>query len=88
MDANILLLASQVNDRQRPAQRDPPLELEVISCVYGVISPLRANIYLHYVFDLWVQRWRRDANGDVIVVRYADDSVAGFESKADVGRFP
>ena len=45
----------------------------------AVISPLLANIYLHYVFDLWVQRWRRrDANGDVIVVRYADDSVAGF----------
>jgi hypothetical protein len=53
-----------------------------------VISPLLANIYLHYVFDLWVQRWRRrDANGDVIVVRYADDSVAGFERKADVHRF-
>jgi len=54
----------------------------------AVISPLLANIYLHYVFDLWIQRWRRrDAKGDVIVVRYADDSVAGFESKADVGRF-
>ena len=53
----------------------------------AVISPLLANIYLHYVFDLWVQRWRRDAKRDVIVVRYADDSVAGFESKADVGRF-
>lgn len=54
----------------------------------AVISPLLANIYLHYVFDLWVQRWRRrDANGDVIVVRYADDSVAGFERKADVHRF-
>ena len=54
----------------------------------AVISPLHANIYLHYVFDLWLQRWRRrDAKGDVIVVRYADDSVAGFESKADVGRF-
>jgi hypothetical protein len=52
-----------------------------------VNSPLLANIYLHYVFDLWVQRWRRDAKGDVIVVRYADDSVAGFESKADVERF-
>ena len=54
----------------------------------AVISPLLANIYLHYVFDLWVQRWRRrDANGDVIVVRYADDSVAGFERKADAHRF-
>lgn len=54
----------------------------------AVISPLLANIYLHYVFDLWVQRWRRcDANGDVIVVRYADDSVVGFERQADVHRF-
>jgi RNA-directed DNA polymerase len=39
----------------------------------GVVSPLLANIYLHYVFDLWAQHWRRQANGDVIVVRYADD---------------
>jgi RNA-directed DNA polymerase len=54
----------------------------------AVISPLLANIYLHYVFDLWAQRWRRrDASGDVIVVRYADDSVAGFERKVDVERF-
>jgi RNA-directed DNA polymerase len=54
----------------------------------AVISPLLANIYLHYVFDLWMQRWRRrEAKGDVIVVRYADDSVAGFESRADVQRF-
>ena len=54
----------------------------------AVISPLLANIYLHYVFDLWMQRWRRrEAKGEVIIVRYADDSVAGFENKADVGRF-
>src|SRR4030088_2560928 len=54
----------------------------------AVISPLLANIYLHYVFDLWMQRWRRrEAKGEVIVVGYADDSVAGFESKADVDRF-
>ena len=45
----------------------------------GSISPLLANIYLHYVFDLWVQRWRRkQARGDVIVVRFADDFVAGL----------
>ncbi len=46
----------------------------------AVISPLLANIYLHYIFDLWVHRWRlRLPKGDVIVVRYADDSVVGFE---------
>jgi hypothetical protein len=43
----------------------------------GSISPLLANIYLHYVFDLWTQQWRkREARGDVIVVRYVDDIVA------------
>src|SRR3954452_8269057 len=46
----------------------------------AVISPLLANIYLHYAFDLWVQHWRNQpGRGDVIVVRYADDSVVGFE---------
>ncbi|MGB6221394.1 MAG: group II intron reverse transcriptase/maturase [Haloferula sp.] len=46
----------------------------------GVISPLLSNFYLHYVFDLWIQWWReRRCRGDVIVVRYADDFVIGFE---------
>jgi RNA-directed DNA polymerase len=54
----------------------------------AVISPLLANIYLHYVYDLWLQRWRcRDAKGDVIAVRYADDSVVGFEREADTLSF-
>jgi len=45
----------------------------------AVISPLLANIYLHYVLDLWARQWRqRHARGDVIVVRYADDSVVGI----------
>ena len=47
-----------------------------------------ANIYLHYVFDLWAQQWRqRHAQGDVIMVRYADDIVVGFEHQADAERF-
>ena len=51
-----------------------------------MISPLLANLYLHYVFDLWAERWRRrEARGDMIVVRYADDLVVGFEH-ALVGR--
>ena len=46
----------------------------------AVISPLLANIYLHYAFDLWVQHWRKTPEqGEVIVLRYADDSVVGFE---------
>lgn len=54
----------------------------------GSASPLLANIYLHYVFDLWVQRWRRrQARGDVIVVRYADDAVVGFQYESDAERF-
>jgi group II intron reverse transcriptase/maturase len=54
----------------------------------AVVSPLLANIYLHYVLDLWVQRWRRhQATGDMIVVRYADDCVLGFEHRTDAERF-
>ena len=54
----------------------------------GSISPLLANIYLHYVFDRWVHQWRRQyAQGDVIVVRFADDFVVGFERRADAERF-
>jgi len=54
----------------------------------SVISPLLANIYLHYVLDLWAERWRRrEATGDMIIVRYADDVVAGFEHEDDACRF-
>ena len=54
----------------------------------AVISPLLANIYLHYVFDLWVQVWRKKhAQGDVIVVRYADDTVLGFQVQAEADHF-
>lgn len=54
----------------------------------SVISPLLANVYLHYVFDLWAERWRRhEAAGDMIIVRYADDIVVGFEHEDDARRF-
>ena len=54
----------------------------------AVASPLLANVYLHYVFDLWALQWRRrEATGNVVVVRYADDIVAGFEHEADARRF-
>src|SRR6266849_4959480 len=54
----------------------------------SVISPLLANIYLHYALDLWAERWRRrEATGDMIIVRYADDTVMGFEHEADARRF-
>ena len=54
----------------------------------AVASPLLANVYLHYVFDLWAERWRHHhAHGGVIFVRYADDIVCGFEHEADAQRF-
>jgi len=54
----------------------------------AVVSPLLANVYLHYVFDLWVEAWRQTvATGDVIVVRYADDLVVGFQHRAEAERF-
>ena len=53
----------------------------------GSISPLLANVYLHYVFDLWVQRWRRmEVRGDVVVVRFADNFVIGLERPEDAER--
>src|SRR3984893_11774148 len=55
----------------------------------SVISPLLSNLYLHYVFDLWAERWRRrEATGDMIMVRYADDTVVGFQHENDARRFP
>ncbi len=54
----------------------------------SVASPLLANVYLHYAFDLWAERWRRrEATGNMIVIRYADDIVVGFEHEADARRF-
>lgn len=53
----------------------------------GGISPLLANIYLHYAFDLWVRDWRRQAKGDVTVVRYADDFIVGFQYEWEARRF-
>ena len=55
----------------------------------AVISPILANLYLHYVLDLWVEQWRKkQARGDVIIVRYADDAVLGFEHRNEAERFP
>ena len=54
----------------------------------SVISPLLANVYLHYVLDLWAERWRRrEATGDMIIVRYADDFIVGFQHEDDARRF-
>ena len=62
---------------------------EVTFCVQGVLSPILANVYLHYVLDLWFQKkWRsREVRGDTVIVRYADDVVVGFQHKRDAERF-
>ncbi|MGA7355876.1 MAG: reverse transcriptase domain-containing protein [Candidatus Cybelea sp.] len=52
-----------------------------------MVSPLLANVYLHYAFDLWAHRWRRHANGSVIIVRYADDIVVGIQRYHDAQAF-
>src|SRR6266496_3408133 len=62
--------------------------VNITFCVRGVISPLLANVYLHYVFDLWVNVWRQKwAQGEVVVIRYADDTIVGFQYQADADRF-
>ena len=54
----------------------------------ATVSPLLANVYLHYVLDLWVQQWRKKrARGDVVVVRYADDFIVGFQYQSDAEQF-
>ena len=53
----------------------------------AVISPLLANVYLHYVLDLWAHQWRRQAAGEMFIVRYADDIVFAFQNQLDAERF-
>lgn len=54
----------------------------------GIVSPLLANVYLHYVLDLWAHRWREQpGRGEVIIVRYVDDFVVGFQYRSDAERF-
>ena len=61
---------------------------ELCKSVGGVASPLLANIFLHYAYDLWADRWRRrHASGEVIIVRYADVQIVGFEHRQDAERF-
>ena len=87
-DTGVLPFASQIKHVPPTKANNCPFKLEVIFCVQGAISPILANVYLHYVFDLWVHRWRRrEATGDMIVVRYADDFIVGFQHESDARRF-
>ena len=84
----VLPFASQINHTPLTPASNHALKAKVIFCVRGAISPLLANVYLHYVFDLWAERWRhREAVGNVIIVRYADDLIIGFELDKDVRCF-
>jgi RNA-directed DNA polymerase len=76
-------------DRSRPPEAAAHRSAtQVTFCVRGVISPLLANIYLFYVLDLFADRWRRrEAAGDMIIVRYADDFIIGFQHETDARRF-
>jgi hypothetical protein len=75
----VLLFATQIKHKSGTPIHDGPLKAEVTFCVQGVASPLLANVYLHYVYDLWVQQWRkRHASGDMIVVRFADDTIVAW----------
>ena len=75
------LAAGVLEDGQR-------IRSEVGTVQGGSISPLLANLYLHYVFDLWIRQWRaQQARGDVVVVRFADDFVVGFEHRSDAECF-
>ena len=65
----------------------PPFKREVIFCVQGVISPLLSNVYLHYVLDQWTDQWRQVGNGDVTIVRYADDAIIGFQHEAEARQY-
>ena len=65
-----------------------PKTVKITFCVRGVLSPILANLYLHYVLDLWANQWRRrKARGDVIIVRYADDAILGFQYRHEAERF-
>ena len=87
-DITILLLASHIKHGIQTTQGELPLKDKVNFSICGVISPLLANVFLHYVFDLWAAQWRRrEAKGKMIIVRYADDIVAGFEVEAEARRF-
>src|SRR5262249_18649170 len=87
-DTAVLPFASQINCIPPAKANNCSFKMEVIFCVQGAVSPLLANIYLFYVLDLYAERWRRrEASGDVIIVRYADDFIIGFEHETDAKCF-
>src|SRR6266511_679348 len=87
-DINILPFETQVKHLPLSPSHDHPLKLKVTFCVRGVISPLLANIYLHYALDEWFAKVvKKGCQGEAYLVRYADDFVACFEYETDACRF-
>jgi RNA-directed DNA polymerase len=77
--AKWLKVGTTEDGRVTPSERGTPQG--------AVISPILANVYLHHVYDLWTHRWRRKASGDVIVIRYADDTIVGFQHEHEAKAF-
>ena len=89
---NVLPITTPLTPRARKTLQPPVtqrhLEAEVAHCVGSVGSPLLANVHLHYVLDLWAKWWRRrHARGDMIITRFADDFICGFEHLGDAKQF-
>ena len=77
-------MSSSVSRPHRDPYRPVPTRVGVCKIVGGVLSPILANVFLHYVVDLWVNQWRRhQAAGQIVVCRYADDLVIGCQREAD-----
>ena len=87
-DERVLRLIQQVARAQGSSRTGRGRQTEEGTPQGASASPLLANVYLHYVFDLWADQWRRrHARGDVIIVRFADDYIVGFEHQRDAERF-
>jgi retron-type reverse transcriptase len=85
----LLVELAKLEAQTKPIRNDGVVAISDTGTGQGsVASPLLSNVYLHYVFDLWAERWRRrEASGDMIIVRYADDIIVGFQYEIDARRF-
>jgi len=83
----LLPFAAQIKHAAIAVERPPALEDAVSFCVCGVVSPVLANLYLHYALDLWVERSVKPrCRGEVLLYRYADDFVCAFRFETDARR--
>ena len=79
---------TQVKNYLGTTERNLPFKFEVIFCVHGVVSPILANVYLHYALDLWFEKGvRKQVGGEAMMCRYADDFVCAFRYQEDAESF-